>query len=254
MASIGVIALILFIIIIVLKHQRNVMEHDNLINEKEKNHQKVLLNASLEIAEQERAKIAANIHDDIGMMLHVLKLNITKVMRNLDDKNLSAKVLQDSNGLIEVTIDSIHVISNDLMPPSLMNLGFIEGMIELCAQLNRLEIIMVILKTDLDHVEMDKKNSLQLYRLIKEVMNNIVKHTKALNAEIEISINQNKLLVVVTHDGKGITNETIKRLSESSKGIGLRSILGRAQLINATVQYAIVGSDKSKIIVETPLS
>jgi signal transduction histidine kinase len=175
-------------------------------------------------------------------------------MRNLDDKNLSAKVLQDSNGLIEVTIDSIHVISNDLMPPSLMNLGFIEGMIELCAQLNRLEIIMVILKTDLDHVEMDKKNSLQLYRLIKEVMNNIVKHTKALNAEIEISINQNKLLVVVTHDGKGITNETIKRLSESSKGIGLRSILGRAQLINATVQYAIVGSDKSKIIVETPLS
>jgi signal transduction histidine kinase len=75
-----------------------------------------------------------------------------------------------------------------------------------------------------------------------------------LNAEIEISINQNKLLVVVTHDGKGITNETIKRLSESSKGIGLRSILGRAQLINATVQYAIVGSDKSKIIVETPLS
>lgn len=246
--------LVLFVILLVLRHQRKLMEHSRLLNMKEKIHQGELLHASLEIAEQERAKMAANIHDDIGMMLHVIKLNITKVSRNLGDPVLSAEVLKESNGLVEQTIDSIRILSNDLMPPALMNLGFMEGMVELCGQVNSLGVIDVELKTGIEHLDMDKKKALQLYRLIKEVMNNIVKHSKASGVEISISLEHGSLVVVVMHNGKGIANDAIGRLIRSGKGIGLKSILGRAQLINATVQYIIVGSDTSKIIIETPLS
>lgn len=253
-ASVGVIVLVLFVIVLVLKHQRRIMEHGKLLGEKEKIHQRQLLNASLEIAEQERAKTAANIHDDIGMMLHVIKLNISKASRNLNDPKLSAEALKESNSLVEKTIDSIRILFNDLMPPALTNLGFMEGMIELCNDVNGLGVITLELKTEIGHIDMDKKNALHLYRLIKEVMNNIVKHAKASDVEIDISTSQGSLLVVVMHNGKGITNEAIQRLIRSGKGIGLKSILGRAQLIGASVQYIIVGNEMSKIIIETPLS
>ena len=68
-----------------------------LIKENENIHQHKLLDASIEVAEQERKKIAANIHDDIGMMLSVLKLNLTKIKRNRSDEQLTATLLSDSN-------------------------------------------------------------------------------------------------------------------------------------------------------------
>jgi len=85
------------------------------------------------------------------------------------------------------------------------------------------------------------------------VLNNVVKHTGATKGELAIRGSEDALTIVVTHNGKGITNEEIGRLMEANKGIGLKSIQGRAQLIDATVQYVIVDDKESKIIVETAL-
>ncbi|MCW3083961.1 MAG: two-component sensor histidine kinase [Bacteroidetes bacterium] len=252
-ATLGIVLMILFIILFVLVHQKKMLANEVLLNEKESSHQKVLLNASLEIAEQERAKVAANIHDDIGMMLHVIKLNVNKARRNLDNKEQTTDLLVNTNKIIEDTIDTIRSISSELMPPSLVNLGFIEGITEMCNQVNSIGIIEMELKKEVDWVDLDKKNAIQLYRLLKEVLNNIIKHTKASKVEMAISSSKETLTIVITHNGKGITNEAINRLAESTKGIGLKSIQGRAQLIDATVQYIIVGAEESKIIVETAL-
>lgn len=252
-ATLGIVIMVLFIILFVLIHQKKMLANHALLNEKESNHQKALLNASLEIAEQERAKVAANIHDDIGMMLHVLKLNMNKVSRNLQDKELIADVMQNSNNVLEETIRTIRGISSELMPPALVKLGFIDGIIEMCNQINSMGIISIELKKETDHVELDKKDAIQLYRLIKEVLNNVIKHTGATSCEIAIGASKDTLTIVVTHNGKGITNEEISRLAESNKGIGLKTIQGRAQLIDATVQYVMVDADESKIIVETAL-
>jgi len=250
----GIVITILFIIFFVLIHQKKMLANNALLNEKESNHQKVLLNASLEIAEQERAKVAANIHDDIGMMLHVIKLNVNKANRNLQDTVQTSELLKNTNKIIEDTIDTIRSISSELMPPSLVNLGFIDGIIEMCNQINTIGIIEIELKKEMETVELEKKNAIQLYRLIKEVLNNIIKHTKATHVEMAVSASRETLTIAITHNGTGITNEAINRLTESSKGIGLKSIQGRAQLIDATVQYIIVGAAESKVIVETALT
>ena len=252
-ATLGIVIMVLFIILFVLIHQKKMLANHALLNERESHHQKILLNASLEIAERERAKVAANIHDDIGMMLHVLKLNISKANRNLQDKALMTELMENSNTILEETIRTIRGISSELMPPALVKLGFIDGIIEMCNQVNALGVIELELKKDTEHVGLDKRTAIQLYRLVKEVLNNVVKHTGATRAELAIHSSEDTLSIVVTHNGKGITNEEINRLTESNKGIGLKSIQGRAQLIDATVQYVIVDNHESKIIVETAL-
>lgn len=252
-ATAGIIILALFIILFIFRHQKKMIAHSLYINEKESNHQKELLNASLEIAEQERLKIARNVHDDIGMMLHALKLNISKAKRNLKDIKIVEEQLDETDKIIESTITATRFLSYELMPPPLINIGFIEGMHYLIKQVASAKLIEIELKTELEHIDFDAKNAIHLYRLIKEVLNNIIKHTKATRTEVNIYSNENVLNVIIAHNGKGVTTETVYHLTESSKGVGLKSIMGRAQLINATVQYIIVEENKAKIIIEIPL-
>lgn len=252
--TIGVIFLIMALIIVILTHQRKMLEKDHVINEKEVKFQKDLLHASLEMAEQERNKIAANIHDDIGMALHVMKINLSRMRRNMDDVKLIEDVLNDTENLVSNTITITRVLSYDLMPPSLVSFGLIEGIDYLVKYIASTKIMEVEFNTEKEHIEMEERKKLHLYRLVKEIFNNIVKHTKATKSGVRISFSLNVMNIIIEHNGKGITNDAIKRLAESSRGIGLRNIIGRSQLINATVQYAIINEEKSKVIIEIPIS
>lgn len=228
------------------------LANKTLIKENEKIHQRRLLDASVEVAELERKKIAANIHDDVGMMLSVLKLNLTKIKRNRSDDQLTATLLSDSNLLIEETITAIRVISNDLMPSTLIKFGFTKGISELCRQVKSSGLIDINLKLNADDIRLEKKNEIQLYRMIKEVINNIIKHAKASAIELKINASTELMTIIISHDGKGISNETMLRLADLSEGLGLKSILSRVQLTNSVIQY-IVRDDRSEIIIETPL-
>ncbi len=245
--------LVAFIVLFVLLYQKKMLAARAMIKENDNIHQRKLLDASIEVAEQERKKIAANIHDDIGMMLNVLKLNLTKIQRNRTDETLTSTLLTNSNLLIEETIAAIRVISNDLMPPTLVKLGFIKGITELCRQVEASGIIDIHLLLNITTIQLEKKNEIQLYRLVKEVLNNIIKHASASTIELTINATVEFMTITISHDGKGLTNEMMQKLSESNEGLGLKSILSRAQLTNSVIQYISRGNEKAKIIIETPL-
>lgn len=251
--TMGILILVSFIVLFILLYQKKMLANQALIKENDIIHQRKLLDASIEVAEQERKKIAANIHDDIGMMLNVIKLNLTKIQRNRSDEKLTETLLTNSNLLIGDTLAAIRVISNDLMPPTLMKLGFIKGITELCRQVKSSGVIDINLKLNVDSIRLEKKNEIQLYRLIKEVVNNIIKHASASTAEVTINATSEFMTITIIHDGKGLTNEMMHHLSESSDGIGLKSILSRAQLTNSVLQCIIIGNKEAKIIIESPL-
>lgn len=251
--TMGILILVSFIVLFVLLYQKRMLANKSLIKENENLYQRKLLDASIEVAEQERKKIAANIHDDIGMMLNVLKLNLTKIQRNKKDENLTESLLINSNQLIGDSIAAIRVISNDLMPPTLMKLGFIKGITELCRQVKSSEVIDIYLQVNVDSIQLEKKNEIQLYRLIKEMINNIIKHASASKVELTLNATIEFMTITISHNGKGLSNEMMQQLAESSEGIGLKSILSRAQLTNSVLQYILIGNKESKIIIETPL-
>lgn len=223
------------------------------IAEKENKYQKELLSASIEITERERAKIAANVHDEIGIMLHVFKQNISRAKRNPGDTELVKTMLDDTDKAIKTTINLTRSIANELMPSTLGNIGFIESIVYLCNHFNSLNSLKLSFNTELEHIDLDKSASIHLYRLTKEILTNVIKHTRAKKAEVSISLSFKMLNVIVSHDGAGISNDAVNKLIESSNGVGLKSIMGRAQLINASVQYVLVDNDLSKIIIEIPL-
>src|SRR5476649_841324 len=87
-------------------------------NEKENKQRRQFLEAALEISEQERKKIAVNIHDDIGMALNVLKINLSKIARNPSNKEVIDEMIHFSNIIIDETISTVRSLSRDLLPPT----------------------------------------------------------------------------------------------------------------------------------------
>ncbi len=253
-STMGVLMLIFFIVLVILLYQKKMLTHKSDAAQREQEHQKRLLDASLEIAEQERTKIAANIHDDVGMLLNVLKLNLRRAQKNVSSHEVITEILNTSFGIIDSSIDTIRTISNDLMPPTLINLGFVKGMKELCRQINLSDTVEVNFISEQETIELDKRTELQVYRLIKEVLNNTIKHAKPTYIEIVTETTQEKLLVNILHNGTGITTESLKKLAETSTGLGLKSIFTRTQLINARLEFLIVDNKTARVILETPLT
>lgn len=251
LATMGILILVFFVIIFVLFYQKKALQHVAHLKENETSYQHLLLSNTTEAAETERKIIASNIHDDVGMMLNVLKLNITKMERNIGDDALVKNVLNDSKGIVQETIITIRSISQDLMPPTLIKVGFVEGVEEMCMQINGAGSLNITVKSNQKEVAIGKKSELQIYRIIKELFNNIIKHTQATEASIDIDQNEHSLIIQIVHNGIGIDTQTAKQLSLTTKGIGLKSIFSRVQVTNSTIKY-FTGSE-SKIIIQTPL-
>lgn len=253
LGSLGMLTLVSFIILFVVFYQKRMLQHVNQLRENETIYQKKLLEASMEVVEQERKKIAGNIHDDVGIILNVIKLNLSKIKRNKNDEALIDELLQTNSSMLEDTIVTLRSISHDLMPQALVRLGFIKGINELCHQIGSAGSHKITLIKSIDEVnDLSKKTEMQLYRLTKEILNNIIKHASATEIEINISMLNKTLNTYISHNGKGITDNEVNNLIEAGKGIGLQSIYSRGQLTNSKINYILI-NNHYQVKIETPL-
>jgi two-component system NarL family sensor kinase len=249
-ATMGILVLIFFIIFIVLLYQKRMLSNKTQMISSEKEHQKQLLDASLEIAEQERRKIAANLHDDIGITLNVVKINLSRLKKNISSKEIIDEIVSESNKMIDGSIDTVRTIYNDIIPPTLIKLGFIKGIKEICRQINASGAVNITLNPAQESLELEKNKELQLYRLIKEVLNNTIRHAKPQFIEINIELIENSLIVIILHDGMGITTNEIRKLAEKSTGIGLKSIFTRTGLLNADISFSTGAKGNPQVIIK----
>lgn len=237
-ATMGIAVLFFFIIFIVLLYQKRMLANKTQLINNEKDHQQKLLSASLEIAERERQKIATNVHDEVGLALNVLKLNFNQIQKNAGKTELVTSLVESSYGLIDSSMEIVRSIYNDIMPRTLMSLGLARAIKDLCRQIKLSGGAEVDFFCVDDLGISDKNTELQLYRLIKEVLNNTIRHAKPAFIEINMEITGNRLNVIILHNGLGITTQEIIRLSENSKGLGLKSILTRIGLLNGTIEFS----------------
>jgi signal transduction histidine kinase len=250
--SLGMIILAVSIVLFVVVYQKKVLTQQNQIHAAEHKHQVELLKATIDVVEFERERIARNIHDDVGTFLNVLKLYLTKLARNPENKSRTEELLRESNELLELSIESIRGIAKDLMPVSLTKLGFEKGVTELFRQVNSAGQLKIDYTFRLNDAMLSPKISLHLFRIMQEILNNIIKHSKATAIGISAIADIHGIVIVVAHDGTGLSTETATQLASQDKGIGLKSIQSRVQLIGASIQYLIMGENSAKIIINLP--
>lgn len=157
------------------------------------------------------------------------------------------ELVESSYGLIENSMDIIRGIYNDIMPRTLMSLGLARAVKDLGRQIKLSGGAEVDFFCEDDLGINDKNTELQLYRLIKEVLNNTIRHAKPSFIEINIENSENMLNVIILHNGLGITTDEIIRYAENSKGLGLKSILTRIGLLNGTIEFSQAEDGRAQV-------
>lgn len=250
MGCLGMLILVAFIVLFVLYYQKKVLAQQNQLQAAENKYQRRLLSAAIQVEEKERERIANNMHDDVGTWLNVLKLNLIKVSRNAADRELTQKLSADNLNLIEESIQSIRGIIKDLAPRALKKFGYITALGDLCKHISSSgEIGVTFLQNNLE-TRLPEQTELQLYRLTQELLNNIIKHTGAKIITVELKPVNAFYNLFISHNGRGITMQQVSELSKQEKGLGLKSIQSRAQLINAKVTYNVPEQGMANITVE----
>lgn len=223
----------LSVVLFVALYQRRIIKHQVELKTIEAQRQMDLLQASLQSEEEERKRIAAELHDDIGATLSSARLFLHQAEKTAADP----KLIQQSGQLVDDSIKKVRAVSHKLQPTTLQALGLassLNALADLYNNTGRLTVGVEITGTTKrlpDHTE------LHVYRIVQELINNLIRHSQAQKVLITLSPEHNGINLAVQHDGKGITDEEFQNLLKSKNGIGLKNIANRVEFIKGSISF-----------------
>ncbi len=186
------------------------------------------------VLEEERAHLAREIHDELGQQLIGIKIGLSYfIKKNTFDKKHDDIV----NGMIkqvDATLQSMRIIATELRPGILDSLGLAASIQWLANELKKREGIEWSFKTNIIDEKFEKNISTCFFRVCQEALTNISKHSQATKIDIEINYTDHFLVLKVSDNGKGITNEKL----ENPFSMGLLGMRERANLIDANIEIA----------------
>lgn len=203
--------------------------------------------ATISTQEEERNRIAEDLRNGIGQLLYAVKMNLRQVEANLANTNPVAfvKAKEETDRILGEAIREIRRLSHQMTPAILSDFGLEDTIRDLCRQFGQvlsLESSFVGLTT-----RFDRYIELSVYRMVQELIINIVNHAKASKATVELEVANNQLLIIVCDNGLGFFPEKVK-----GKGIGLATLYNKVRLLNG--QIAIENDGGTKVRINLPIN
>lgn len=195
-----------------------------------------LLKTALESEKQERTRIAKDIHDSIQGDLNSIRNFILIASKNneIDAKNELLKMAEDS---LENTLLNTKNIVNKLMPPLIESRGFETALDEYLEKLKLSSSLNITFSSTLNGKDVSKEHAYELFRVVQEWIQNIIKHSKATKIDVSLKSFQNSILLSIEDDGEAFNfKESLLR----SKGSGLSNIKSRLQVIGAEMKQEFI--------------
>jgi two-component system, NarL family, sensor kinase len=234
--TIGMLALTIGLIVFIIFHQRKVIRYQLRLQRMEQDQQKMLLNASIRLQEEERQRIAADLHDDAGPLLATARLYLNENLVNLD-KTTQLQSIYNAKQIIDDTIQLIRNISHSLMPPTLKNFGLESAVNDLFQKISGSGSMNASSRFHDYRERMQSENELIIFRVIQELVNNILKHSNASFIHLTQNISGDQFFIRLHHDGRGITQADFDKLNKSNVGLGLKNIQSRLKVLHGKIFF-----------------
>ncbi len=190
--------------------------------------QRERITAEITMLENERKRIATDLHDSLGPLLSSVKLNISSVeVNDARDKQVIAK----SGKYIDEIITSMRQISYDLLPNTLERKGLIEAIREFTKHLGYENLLEVNVYA-VNDITPNPDKDIHVFRIVQEIIHNTLKHAGATKLDIGFSEDEKELLILIHDNGKGFNVEKAKR---DSRGLGLKSLEIRTDIMRGSI-------------------
>jgi PAS domain S-box-containing protein len=191
--------------------------------------------------ERERYELGQELHDNINQILATSKLYLDVA---IEEKEPRLELLAKSRKNISVAIEEIRKLSKDLITPSLNDLGLTQSIKELIRSIQSVGKMRIRLNiSGLDEAELLPEQKINIYRIIQEQLNNILKHAQAGEVVIELNKVKEQVRLRLADDGKGF-DPRVRR-----KGVGISNIISRAELYNGKVEIESAPGKGCQLIV-----
>jgi len=232
-ATFLIISLVVIVFFALITNQKRKFLFKKKMEDLHNNFTRELLTSKVEIREETLKGVASELHDNVGHMvtLGLMHLNLMPVLQSGSDETQ----LQEARHQLNKALDSLRDISKNMNSDMLLQGGMIEA---INRQLNRLRkssfYEIEFIKEGAEPVLKDEQHGLIIFRIVQESITNIVRHSKAKKIRTQVKTSEKDLFIRINDNGIGFpVKET---LENAERGIGLRNMFTRAELIGASLK------------------
>jgi len=227
------------------RQAENKLQLATVIMEKEK----AATRAVIEAEENERKRIAAELHDGIGQMMSAAKMNLSVVETEIDFKDPNQqRSFTNAIRLVDESCREVRMVSHQMMPNALMTKGLGPALQEFIDKIDS-RIIDITLYTEGFETATDKNIETVLYRVIQECVNNTIKHAAAENLDISVIKDSGGISATIEDNGKGF--EPGMNIEE---GIGMKNMRSRIDFLKGSLEVDSQPGKGTLIAIHVPVS
>lgn len=209
-----------------LAGQQAALQEEKIIS-MEKQQQVISLQSMINGQETERTRIAKDLHDGLGGIFSTVKMHYSTLQQNtpeIKDNPLYRKTLD----LINNASDELRKVAHNMMPEVLMKVGLAEALQDFANNISSGKLLKITLQTFGMEKRLTSSTEIMLYRIVQELINNIIKHAYATEALIQINREGNRLSLVIEDNGRGFDT----RQAEEKRSMGMATVKSRVDYLN----------------------
>ncbi len=224
----GLVLVVLAVWFVISQYRKDRKLASERIQNLEKYQKILVMDSMLQGQEEERKRIAKDLHDGLGSVLAAARIQMRNIQLEID-KLGELRLVNKTESLIDHACKEVRRIAHDMMPIALIDLGFCEAIHDLVDDLQLREQLLVDLRLPEKMPNLDNAIALNIYRIIQELLQNVLRHAHANILELHIERSDDALILTIADDGVGFD------VRNSAAGLGLQSIRSRVNYLNGTL-------------------
>jgi len=229
------------------KHRQKLQQAK--IDELETEKQLTATEAVLKGEEQERTRLAKDLHDGLGGMLSGIKFSLGNMKGNLILTPDNAQAFERSMDMLDSSIKEMRRVAHNMMPEVLVKYGLDTALKEFCNEIDRSRVLDVNYQSvGMDKAAIEQTMAVTIYRIVQELVNNAIKHAAAKNVLVQAHLSEQEKLLIITveDDGKGFDTTTLRHAA----GIGWQNIQNRIEFLKGKADIQSSPGKGTSVMIE----
>jgi two-component system, NarL family, sensor kinase len=245
---IGIIIILLMFSFII--YSRIKIRQERRLNEERLNMKQLQMNVVLESQESERKRFARDLHDGFGQLITAVKIMLGQMQQTNEMKKRSELAVK-SGEVLDTMHTQLREIAHNLMPDQLINEGLSTALKEYASRISKASGIAIEVNTFGIEKRLNQSVEVNVYRIIQEWINNVIKYSGAKNLTIQLTGYENEINIIIEDNGNGFEKEKLMK----SKGWGWKNIQSRLEAINGILEIDTrAGVPGTSFIIDLPIA